>query len=138
MHPQLADNNGSASLRVEAFSWDLMRARGVEVLFLATPHEQSRSWVPEALRHGLRVIDLSGAWRLNEAANRAVYKFEDEGTAAAAGVQAMSVYGMPELHRREVAAAQLVANPGCYPTGAIALLRPLVDGDGRRLQCGEV
>ena len=40
--------------------------RGVEILFLATPHEQSREWVPEALEHGMRVIDLSGAWRLTE------------------------------------------------------------------------
>jgi len=51
----------------------------VEVLFMATPHEQSRQWAPEALKRGIKVIDLSGAWRLNEAENRAVYGFEDEG-----------------------------------------------------------
>ena len=65
VHPQLADNNGSASLRLEPFSWELLAERDVKVLFLATPHEQSRSWVPDALDRGLRVIDLSGAWRLH-------------------------------------------------------------------------
>ena len=64
MHPQLMDNNGAGSLKIEPFSWELLKARGVEVLFLATPHEQSREWAPKALEQGLRVIDLSGAWRL--------------------------------------------------------------------------
>ena len=77
MHPQLADNNGSSGLLVEPFSWELIKDRSVELIFLATPHEQSRSWVPEALEHGLRVVDLSGAWRLREAENRAVYHFHD-------------------------------------------------------------
>src|SRR5580698_3620275 len=78
IHPQLANNSGT--LKLEPFSWELLSSRGVEVLFLATPHEQSREWVPEALERGLRVIDLSGAWRLTDAANRAVYAFKDEGT----------------------------------------------------------
>jgi N-acetyl-gamma-glutamyl-phosphate reductase len=127
IHPRLMDNNGSASLFVEPFSWDLFAARSVEVLFLATPHEQSREWAPEALDRGIRVIDLSGAWRLNHANNRAVYKFVDEGSAAAATVQARSVYGMPELHRDEIRDAQLVANPGCYATSIILALKPLLD-----------
>src|SRR3984957_18699729 len=84
IHPQLADNNGSHSLKVEPFSWKMLAERGVELLFLATPHEQSREWVPEALKHGLRVVDLSGAWRLTDAKNRAVYAFEDEGAKIAA------------------------------------------------------
>src|SRR3569833_1105183 len=78
IHPQLADNNGSRSLKMEPFSWERLAERRVEVLFLATPHEQSREWVPEALKHGLRVVDLSGAWRLTDAKNRAVYAFGDE------------------------------------------------------------
>lgn len=127
LHPQLMDNNGSGSLAVHPFSWELLKQRGVNVLFLATPHEQSRGMAPEALAHGIRVIDLSGAWRLNEDANRAVYKFEDDGTPAAAAVQAQSVYGMPELHRDEIAGARLVANPGCYATSMILALKPLVE-----------
>ncbi len=99
IHPELVDSKGSGDLKQEPFSWELLAGRGVEVLFLATPHEQSREWVPEALERGLRVIDLSGAWRLTETANRAVYAFEDDGTELAAATQALAVYGMPELHR---------------------------------------
>ncbi len=121
------DNNGSAGLLVEPFSWELLQSRSVNVLFLATPHEQSREWVPEALDRGIRIIDLSGAWRLNDSANRAVYKFEDEGKSTAVAVQAKSVYGMPELHRAEIRDAQLIANPGCYATSIILALKPLVE-----------
>lgn len=126
IHPQLADRNGSADLRMEPFSWDLLTERGVDVLFLATPHDQSREWVPEALARGMRVIDLSGAWRLVDAANRAVYKFSDEGSEKAAATQAQAIYGMPELHRAQIAGAQLIANPGCYSTSVILPLKPLV------------
>jgi N-acetyl-gamma-glutamyl-phosphate reductase len=126
LHPHLLDNNGSRSLKVEPFSWELLKERGVDVLFLATPHEQSREMAPKALEHGIRVIDLSGAWRLTEAQNRAVYKFEDEGSETAVAVQAKSVYGMPELHRDEIRDAELVANPGCYSTSVILALKPLL------------
>ena len=126
IHPELVDSKGSGALRQEPFSWELLKERGVEVLFLATPHEQSREWVPEALDRGIRVIDLSGAWRLTEAANRAVYAFEDDGTELAAATQAEAVYGMPELHREKIRGAKLIANPGCYATSVILPLRPLV------------
>jgi N-acetyl-gamma-glutamyl-phosphate reductase len=126
MHPQLADNNGSSGLLVEPFSWELLKERGVNMLFLATPHEQSRSWVPEALARGLRVVDLSGAWRLRVAENRAVYRFHDADAVLADRVQARSVYGLPELHRACIRNAQLVANPGCYATSIILALKPLV------------
>ncbi len=126
IHPQLAHNNGRSDLKLQPFSWELLSAKSVEVLFLATPHEQSREWVPEALSRGLRLIDLSGAWRLADAKNRAVYAFQDEGSKLAAATQAQSIYGMPELHRSQIAGARLVANPGCYATSVILALRPLV------------
>jgi N-acetyl-gamma-glutamyl-phosphate reductase len=138
IHPQLADNSGSASLRLQAFSWDLLAERGVDVLFLATPHEQSREWVPEALARGLRVIDLSGAWRMTNAANRAVYAFHDEGSDAAIATQSQAVYGMPELHRHMIANARLIANPGCYATSVILPLRPLVAAGIVDLEAGIV
>lgn len=126
IHPELGNNNGKGDLKLQPFSWELFAGHGVEVLFLATPHEQSRMWAPEALKRGLRVIDLSGAWRLRESTNRAVYRFDDEGSEAADATQAQSVYGMPELHRDELASARLVANPGCYATSIILALKPLV------------
>jgi N-acetyl-gamma-glutamyl-phosphate reductase len=126
LHPHLANNNGRGDLLIEPFSWNLLKQRGVELLFLATPHEQSRSWAPEALAAGLRVVDLSGAWRLHSADHRAIYKFHDDDAALAAQVQEKSVYGSPELHRDCIRSAQLVANPGCYATSIILALKPLV------------
>jgi N-acetyl-gamma-glutamyl-phosphate reductase len=126
IHPELVDSRGSGRLRLQPFSWDLLGDLDVQVLFLATPHEQSRAWVPEALLRGIRVIDLSGAWRLEQAPNRAVYAFEDEGSSQAAEIQAQAVYGMPELHRTEISSARLVANPGCYATSVILPLKPLI------------
>ena len=137
IHPQLADS-ANRSLMLEPFSWELLAARGVEILFLATPHEQSREWVPQALARGLRVIDLSGAWRLVEESHRAVYNFHDADAAFAASTQTKAVYGMPELHRARIAAAQLVANPGCYATSVILALRPLVAAGLVDLACGIV
>ena len=126
IHPELNDSKGSGKLRLQPFSWELLTDLDVEVLFLATPHEQSRAWVPEALSRGMRVIDLSGAWRLNDASNRAVYNFEDEGSVQALNAQAQAVYGMPELHRDKILGAHLVANPGCYATSVILPVKPLV------------
>jgi N-acetyl-gamma-glutamyl-phosphate reductase len=126
IHPQIAGAHGAAGLKLEPFSWELLAALGVDTLFLATPHEQSREWVPEALKRGLRVIDLSGAWRLTNADHRAVYGFDDEGSELAEATQALAVYGMPELHRKQIPAARLVANPGCYATSIILALKPLV------------
>lgn len=138
IHPQLGDHNGSSELKMAPFSWELLSEHGVDVLFLATPHEQSRAWVPEALKRGMRVIDLSGAWRLTDAAHRAVYGFADEGTELAAATQAQAVYGMPELNRKEIAGARLVANPGCYATSVILPLKPLVAAGLVDLDCGIV
>lgn len=127
LHPQLMDNNGSHAFKIEPFSWDLLKERGVQVLFLATPHEQSREYAPVALEHGIRVVDLSGAWRLSESANRAVYKFVDDGSPVAVGVQAKAIYGSPELHRDAIRRAKLIANPGCYATTVILALKPLIN-----------
>jgi N-acetyl-gamma-glutamyl-phosphate reductase len=126
IHPDLIDSRGTGQLRQEPFSWDLLEEREIKVLFMATPHEQSRTWAPEALKRGMRVIDLSGAWRLTDATNRAVYNFEDDGTELASRTQAEAVYGMPELHRAQIGAARLIANPGCYATSVILALKPLV------------
>ena len=122
-YPQLS---GNGSHPLEQFSWSRLHSAGVDLLFMATPHEVSREWIPEAIRRGLRVIDLSGAWRLKQAANREVYKFEDADSAAAAKLDDAAVYGLPELNRHKIADAQLVANPGCYATSIIVALAPLV------------
>lgn len=112
---------------IHPFSWRLLHQRGVDLLFLATPHEVSRAWVPEALERGLRVIDLSGAWRLRTHQYAAVYGFKDIGSPASDAVMDKALYGLPELCRAKLPDAQLVANPGCYPTSAILALAPLIE-----------
>lgn len=127
VHPALRHLASEEVLMVHPFSWELLENKGVDTVFLATPHEQSRAWVPEALARGLRVVDLSGAWRLADDEHRAVYQFPDNTEPAAAAVQAQSVYGMPELHRERIPGARLVANPGCYATSVILAMKPLVE-----------
>jgi N-acetyl-gamma-glutamyl-phosphate reductase len=122
VYPQLT---GEGNFALEPFSWEKVKSAGVKLLFLATPHELSRELVPEALRRGLRIVDLSGAWRLKQDENRAVYKFHDADPETAAKLDASAVYGLPELHRAEIVKAPLVANPGCYATSIILALAPL-------------
>lgn len=124
LHPQLASDD---STQVLPFAWQHLEEDGTEILLLATPHDQSRSLVPEAIERGIRVIDLSGAWRLKKARNRTIYRFEDRDTESAQTLQEEAVYGSPELHRYEIAAARIVANPGCYATSVILALAPFVD-----------
>ena len=138
IHPSLAAGRVGSFSKVHPFSWDHVTDTGIEVLFLATPHEQSREWVPEAIARGLKVIDLSGAWRLHEPANRAVYKLHDKDVTVAEKLQAEAVYGCPELHRDAIREARLVANPGCYATSIILGLAPLVQADMVDLECGIV
>ena len=121
--PALSGNGGYP---MEPFSVGKLKEAGVELLFLATPHELSRTLAPEVMEAGIRVVDLSGAWRLRCEKHRAVYGFHDSDAEAARRASDSAVYGMPELHAREIAEAALVANPGCYATSVILALAPLM------------
>jgi N-acetyl-gamma-glutamyl-phosphate reductase len=121
--------SGNGGVPVEPFSWSKLKAQGVELLFLATPHEVSRELVPEAIARGLRVVDLSGAWRLKQAEHRAVYGFHDAHPPTASALTERAVYGLPELNRKKIAEASLVANPGCYATSVILALAPLFSAE---------
>src|SRR5258706_10952426 len=70
LFPELSGNGGYP---LRPLSWPELKRQGVQLLFLATPHDASRTLVPEAIAQGLRVIDLSGAWRLKEAQHREIY-----------------------------------------------------------------
>jgi N-acetyl-gamma-glutamyl-phosphate reductase len=123
--PALSGNGGYP---LTPLSWPALKQQGVQLLFLATPHETSRALVPDAMAQGLRVIDLSGAWRLKQEQHRAIYGFQDLDAAAAAHLTDKAVYGLPELNGDRVANAELVANPGCYATSVILALAPLLKG----------
>jgi N-acetyl-gamma-glutamyl-phosphate reductase len=98
-------------------------AAEAELVFLALPHMESQRAVPVLRRHGRKVIDLSADYRLRDAALYATwYKAAH---IDAAGL-AEAVYGLPELHRKAIAQASLVASPGCYPMGAVLATAPLL------------
>jgi len=99
-------------------------ADGCEVAFLAIPNRASLERAPRLLERGLKVIDLSGVFRIPDTA---VFKefYQLEHTAPEALKEA--VFGLPEAYREAIRKARLVANPGCYPTGALLGLLPLGD-----------
>jgi N-acetyl-gamma-glutamyl-phosphate reductase len=126
LHPQLALGGGRTQPPVHSFSWELVAEREIDIVFLALPHETSREWAPEWLARGVRVIDLSGAWRLQQESNRRVYQLQDADPRLAESLQAEAVFGCPELHRDTIPGARLIANPGCYSTSVILGLAPLL------------
>jgi N-acetyl-gamma-glutamyl-phosphate reductase len=136
IHPQLFGTPNADAADVVPFSWDTLIKEGVNMLFLALPHEQSRELAPAALSHGIRVVDLSAAWRLHHAENRAIYKLHDANPECAAKLQAEAVYGSPELHAAQIKSARLVANPGCYATSVILGLAPIVRANLADLDVG--
>jgi N-acetyl-gamma-glutamyl-phosphate reductase len=123
LFPAISGNGGHP---LQPLSWPALKKHGVQLLLLATPHEASRDLVPQALAQGLRVIDLSGAWRLKQKQHQAIYSFADSDSVTAAELTQRAVYGLPELNADRIASADLVANPGCYATSVILALAPLV------------
>ena len=95
----------------------------VDLAFSAMPHKESAKEVTRLLNRGIRVVDLSADFRLKDASEYPTwYGF----THPAPELLKQAVYGLAELYRSQVASAQLVANPGCYPTSAILALAPAV------------
>jgi N-acetyl-gamma-glutamyl-phosphate reductase len=94
-----------------------------DVVFLALPHMESQRAVPVLRGQGKKVIDLSADYRLRDASLYTTwYKAAHED---APGLKT-AVYGLPELHRKEIVGASLVASPGCYPMGAVLAIAPLL------------
>src|ERR1700757_1227395 len=119
MFPQLR-GWGEASLK--PLSLETITGSSAGTAFLATPHEVSAELTPKLLDAGLRVIDLSGAFRFASAETySAWYKLP----APHASLLGEAVYGLPELYAERIKTAKLIANPGCYATSVILALRPL-------------
>lgn len=100
-----------------------------DLVFLALPHMESQKVVPVLRARGSKVVDLSADYRLRDAADYTTwYKSPHVDPAGLAE----AVYGLPELHRKAIAGAALVASPGCYAAGAILAMAPLLkSGLGR-------
>jgi N-acetyl-gamma-glutamyl-phosphate reductase len=95
----------------------------VELAFSAMPHKDSAKEVIPLLKKGVRVVDISADFRLKDPSlYQSWYGFSHPSPQ----LLAEAVYGLPELHRAQLASARLVANPGCYPTSAILALAPAV------------
>jgi N-acetyl-gamma-glutamyl-phosphate reductase len=101
-------------------------AGGCRAIVLATPPNVSLSLAPPLRARGIQVIDLSGAFRLRDAAQYPPhYGFEH----SAPGLLAEARYGLPELNRADLGHAALIANPGCYATAVALALAPLLRAD---------
>ncbi|RCS54665.1 N-acetyl-gamma-glutamyl-phosphate reductase [Bremerella cremea] len=98
-------------------------AQRCDCVFGCLPHAASASVIPELLDAGMKVVDLSADYRLNDPA---VYSQWYGAEHPDAERMKTTVYGLPELFREGIAEAQLVANPGCYPTGVSLALAPLL------------
>lgn len=122
IHPQLT---GRLDLSVEELSAAAL-AEKADCVFSCLPHGVTAQAVPELLDAGLRVVDLSADYRLNDPQTFAQWYGEPHHDPTRLG---SVVYGLPELFRAAIPAAKLIANPGCYPTSAILPLAPFLKGD---------
>lgn len=95
---------------------------GIDAVFLAVPNQASLELAPRLLEEGVRVIDLSGVFRLRD-----ISVFERHYGLKHTAPEALeeAVFGLPEAYREAIPGARLLSNPGCYPTGALIGLLPL-------------
>ncbi len=116
---------------LECQKFNLKKALNLSDLFiLAVPHTVAMTLAPSLIKAGKRVIDLSGDYRLKDTRQYEKWygaKHTDEGNLKKA------VYGLPELFREDIKKAQLISNPGCYPTAAILALAPLTATNGNAI-----
>lgn len=96
---------------------------GVDAVFLSLPHEASAVAAGKFLKNGVKVIDLSAAFRIRDIdVFEKVYNFKHPEPE----LVSKAVYGLPEIYREEIKKADLIANPGCYPTSVLLPLIPLL------------
>jgi len=108
-------------LVLEALDAERIAAKA-DIIFTALPHTEAMKVVPAFVQAGKKVIDLSADFRLHDPAEYKTW-YEPH---LNPGLLQDAVYGLPELRREVIAAATLVANPGCYPTSVILALMPLL------------
>jgi N-acetyl-gamma-glutamyl-phosphate reductase len=113
---------GRCRLQIEPLDFDKLKGIA-DVALCCLPHKVSMGFVPKLLDAGLKVIDFSADYRLKDTA---VYeKFYEVKHTDKPNLE-RAVYGLPELFRERIKGADLVANPGCYPTGALLAIAPLL------------
>ena len=96
-------------------------AKNADLAFLALPHKTSMFFAKDLLKYGVKVVDLSADYRLElETYEKHYCEHIDKENIK------NSVYGLPELYRKEIKEASLIANPGCYPTASILAMLPFM------------
>jgi N-acetyl-gamma-glutamyl-phosphate reductase len=118
---RLDDVHPRTRVPLELEPWDADVQADVDAALVCWPHGVAAPAVAALRVRGVRVVDLSADFRLRD---RAIYEdwYGEHGAPALFG---QGVYGLPELNREQIAGAELVANPGCYPTAALLALAPL-------------
>lgn len=119
-HPNL---EGLTDLKFEGISPE-EAAKGMDVVLLGLPHKVSATKMPELIASGARVVDLSGDFRLRDAALYKRYYHADHPCADRL-TDGTFVYGLPELSRDKIKKAKYVASPGCFATTIELALLPL-------------
>lgn len=110
---------------LEELRTDLVKGRA-EVVFSCLPEKVGTAMIADLVQSGVKVIDFSEDFRLKDAATyRAVFGVDHPAPA----LLKQSVYGLSEFNRHAIREAKLVANPGCFPTGALLALLPLIKRD---------
>lgn len=121
LHPQL---KGIVDMPLQAMSDISEFTDGVDVVFLATAHEVSHDLAPQFLDAGCVVIDLSGAFRVNDAEfYQRYYGFTHQHPE----LLEKAVYGLAEWQSDNIKETNLISVPGCYPTASQLALKPLID-----------
>lgn len=121
VYPALA---GVVDLVCEAYSTERI-CNSADIVFMALPHELPMTFVPQILKHGKKVIDLSADFRFNDAA---VYESAYQPHTAPELLNS-TVYGLSEIYAEQIKTAELIGNPGCYPTSVLLPLIPLIKAD---------
>jgi N-acetyl-gamma-glutamyl-phosphate reductase len=114
---------GRCDLQIEPLDIDKL-AGLADVALCCLPHKVSMEFVPKLLNAGLKVVDFSADYRLKDVSvYEKFYAVKHTDTANLA----RAVFGLPELFREQIEGADLVANPGCFPTGALLAIAPLLE-----------
>ncbi|GAA0129276.1 N-acetyl-gamma-glutamyl-phosphate reductase [Methanococcus maripaludis] len=120
-HPQVRNLSNYNDLKFQNIAPEDIDS---DIVFCATPHGASMAIVLTLHEKGINVIDLSGDYRFED-----IDMYESWYGLKHSGKIDSAVYGLPELHREKIKKSKTIANPGCYPTGAILSMAPLVAND---------
>lgn len=121
--PRFRNWPGLTDLHFVDPSAEHLKNSDAEVIFLALPHGLAKEYAQPLLESGKKIIDISADFRLRDAACYAEFYGE---THPAPHLLPRAVYGLPEFRREEIARADLIASPGCYPTSMLIPLLPLL------------